>query len=290
MVNIEHEDWWVNGARLSVASCGSGGPLVLLHGFPEFWYSWRRVMPALAERYRVIVPDLRGCGGSEVTDGGYELYNLSRDVAELLSRAGGGAPVALVGHDWGGVIGWHVAASYPSLVSSFTTVAGPHPGRHLELTRTSPRQFLMSLYILFFQLPYLPERLLAARRGAVLAASFESTALRPGAHTAADLEAYREQWSRVESVGAGLNYYRRLKVMAPGAEDYYASHRVGCPVLVVWGDGDRFLSLEQTRGLDRFCELAPRVRVLENCGHWVAQEAPEELAELVMDFVGGEFS
>ncbi|HUT53377.1 MAG TPA: alpha/beta fold hydrolase [bacterium] len=281
---ISHETWPINGIMMRVARAGSGPAVVLLHGFPELWYSWRRVIPMLAPRFSVFAPDLRGMGGSEVSRGGYDTFNLARDVAEVIERAGQGAPVLLVGHDWGGVIGWHVAASYPSLVSGYVAAAGPHPARYSQLLRTDRRQLFMSLYTLFFQVPLLPELALTLGRGAVMMRFMQRSMVRPGALAPEEALVYREAWSSFKNMRAGLNYYRAAARSMARSSHYYKGHKVRCPSLVVWGDSDKYLSLAQTRGLERWCEPEPRVKIIPHCGHWIAQEAPEELCDAIMEF------
>lgn len=283
-LKVSHEYWWVNGIRMHVAVAGQGEPIVLLHGFPESWYSWRRVMPELSRSFRVIAPDLRGYGETEISRGGYDINTLAADVAELLSRAGEGRPVLLVGHDWGGVIGWHAASAYLGLIKGYAAVAAPHPARYLELLRKSPRQFIMSLYAFFFQTPLLPEFLLSMGGGAVPGWIMRASMKRPGGISPEELEVYRRGWSSRESMSAGLNYYRELGKRMFSSGSFYGGHRVSCPALVVWGDSDRFLSTAQTQGLERFVEGGIEVRILENCGHWIAQEAPDELLRAIMEF------
>jgi pimeloyl-ACP methyl ester carboxylesterase len=281
---IEHEFWHINGIRMHVAVAGEGEPIVLLHGFPEFWYSWRYLIPMLAGDFKVFAPDLRGYGRTEITNRGYDIFNLGKDAAELITRAGQGGPVLLVGHDWGGVIGWHAAAAYPSLVKGYVTVAGPHPARYLELLRTNLRQFIMSQYTTFFQIPFIPERLLSMMRGAVLANTLKSLTVRQGAYSREDMEVYRKEWSRTDSVRAGINYYRELGRVMARVPAFYKTHKVSCPVLVVWADKDRFLAKAQTERLDKWCEVEPVVKIINNCGHWIAQEAPSELYGAIMEF------
>jgi pimeloyl-ACP methyl ester carboxylesterase len=283
-VEIAHEFWEVNGIRMHLALSGTGPPIILLHGFPEFWYSWRYLIPRLAQGFRVIAPDLRGYGQTEVPARGYDLDTLARDVADLVDRAGGRA--VLVGHDWGGVIGWHVAASYPEKVEAWVSVAGPHPARYLELQRSNLRQLVMSLYTLFFQVPFIPEWLMSRRRGLVLARVMRRSAGRPGMFSDLDLEPYRNEWSRQEALRAGINYYRQFARALFRIPRFYRDHKVLCPVCVVWGDRDPFLSLAQTEGLEKWCQSPPRVNVIPGCGHWIAQEKPAELHRIIMEFAG----
>lgn len=286
MTGFDHRHRWINGIRMHTAEIGSGEPLVLLHGFPERWRSWRRVMELLAPSYRAIAPDLRGYGDTEAAESGYDLPNLARDVAELLSQAGGGAPVSLAGHDWGGVIGWHVAASYPSLVKKYVAVSGPHLARYRELALKSPMDLARGSYTIFFQLPLLPELLLSAGGGAFLERVARASAVRSDTVGEEDLEFLREGWADRKRMSLGLAYYRELITRFPLAHRYYREHKPECPALVVWGDGDWFLSLGQTRELDKWCASPPEVRIIEDCGHWVPLEAPEELSGMMAEFLG----
>jgi len=281
-MEIKHEFWDVNGIRMHVATAGSGPPIILLHGFPEIWYSWRHLIPRLAENFRVIAPDLRGYGKTEIPDQGYDLDTLSQDVLSLIDQAGGKA--VLVGHDWGGVIGWHVAAAYPEKVSAYVAVAAPHPARYLELLVRNPRQFLMSLYVFFFQIPFIPERLLTFRQCRVPTLLLKKTTVKKGVITDQDIEVYREAWT-LESMRAGINYYRQLSRRPLRIIRFNRDHKVACPVCVVWADRDLALSLAQTTGLEKYCERPPEVQVIRPCGHWIPQEEPDRLCEIVMDFI-----
>jgi pimeloyl-ACP methyl ester carboxylesterase len=283
-MEIEHEFHRVNGIDMHVASAGSGPPLVLLHGFPETWYSWRHVMPILASDFRVLAPDLRGYGRSEIAERGYDLGNLARDVADLIDVAGGRA--ALMAHDWGGVVGWQVAADYPDKVEKYITAAGPHPARYLELLVTSPAQAFKSLYTGFFQIPWLPEKLLSMNRAALTAAILGRGTQRRGAITRAELEVYRETWT-MERMRAGLRYYRNLARFPLQTVRHHRAHPVQPRVCVVWAERDAYLDRVQTTGLERYCQSPPEIHVIKDCSHWIAQERPQELAEIAREFLKG---
>jgi len=282
---ITHEFWEINGIKMHVALAGSGPPtIILLHGFPEIWYSWRKLMPLLSSKFRVIVPDLRGYGQTEVAKGGYDIHNLGKDVLGLIERAG--EPVILIGHDWGGVIGWHAASVYPDRIKAYFAIAGPHPARFFELLVKSPRQLLMSYYTFFFQLPVIPEKLLSAKRAEAAAQIMRRSAIVPGSITDEDLDIYRETWT-LERMRAGINYYRMLGRRPFWPRRFYREHKTVCPVCVIWADRDFALSIAQTQGLDRWCETPPEVHVIPDCGHWIPQEAPEELCQIILDFLEG---
>ena len=283
-INLKHKISQINDARLHVVTSGEGPLFLLIHGFPEYWYSWRHMIPKLAKDYKVLVPDTRGCGNSEVTKTGYDLDTLANDMACLIKKEGQDAVV--IGHDWGGVIGWHLASSYPELVKAYITVSGPHPLNYFRVMYTNPRQFLMGLYTLFFQIPFLPEYLLSRQNGELAAKVLRITSQNPNNFTKQDIDEYKKVWQNIESISAGLNYYRQMARKQISIFRSYKSLKVKCPVQVIWADNDRFLSLAQTKGLDKYCELPPRTDIIKNCGHWVAQEKPDELYSLIENFLG----
>ncbi len=280
---VSHEYLEVNGIRLHVAVAGEGKPIILLHGFPEFWYSWRKVIPKLAEKYRVIVPDMRGYGQSDIPQKGYDIDTLTDDVTALIEYFGDQA--VIVSHDWGGVIGWHTATTRPDHVSALVAVAGPHAVRHMQVIMTSPVQFFMSQYMFFFQIPYLPERMLSFNRGWLVSRIMRQSIFRPRAFTEEEMAVYRTAWSNRDSMRAGLDYYRQLFRKMPGLIKRYNSTRIKCPVCVVCGEKDRFITQASARKLDKYCESPPEVHMLKGCGHWIAQEAPDELLEITTRFL-----
>jgi len=273
-----HREAIVNGIRLHWVEAGAAGPLVmLLHGFPEFWYSWRFQLPVLAERFRVVAPDLRGYNLSEKPPAGYDPSTLTDDVRELV-RALGEERAHIVGHDWGGVLAWVYAMRFPEATDRLVILNAPHPARFAEEVRR-PRQFFRSTYALFFQLPRLPELLLGANRCWLLARGMRRSAVNKAAFTDDVLERYREAMSRPGSLTAALNYYRSAR---PGRMP--ADARVRVPALILWGVHDVALRKELTERLGRWVpELT--VRYLE-CGHWTQQERPEEVNQYLLEFLG----
>lgn len=266
--------------RLHVVSQGSGPPVLLLHGFPEFWYSYRHQMQALADAgFRAIAPDLRGYNLSDKPKGAsaYGVEKLADDVEGLL-RALGHSRVHLVGHDWGGYLAWYVAAHRPHLVSRLVILNGPHP-KIMARELASPRQLAMSWYILFFQLPFLPEKLVAKR------ASLEKV-LRGGdpaaqaAFSDADIDAYTSAMQRPGATTAAINWYRAA-LRSPLRS--LRMPKIQAPTLVLWGERDRFLGLGQLRGLEREVSHLKVVR-LPDAGHFVQQERPSEVSARIVEF------
>src|SRR5215211_551361 len=181
----------VRGLRLHCVEVGTGPLVVLLHGFPEFWYAWRHQIPALAAAgYRVVAPDLPGYNTSDkpprVHD--YQPTVLAQEVADLILALGAGS-AAVAGHDWGGVLAWLLAMHHPKRVQRLVVLNAPHPVRFLKGLH-SPRQLRRSWYILAFQLPWLPERLVAARDFRALRRALGRQPTRPGAFTAQDIDRY----------------------------------------------------------------------------------------------------
>jgi pimeloyl-ACP methyl ester carboxylesterase len=276
-----HElDVHTNGIRFHALAAGpDDGPLVLLlHGFPELSRSWRHQLPALAEDgFRAVAPDLRGYGRTE-RRGPYDTATLAADVAGLV-HALGSRSAAIVGHDWGGVIGWSVAARHPGLVARLAVLnAPPLPALAAEALR-NPRQARRSAYVAYFQLPVLPERRLT-RHGAGQIAR----ALRGGSHVRAawppdELAHYRAAFPDRRAASAALAYYRNA-LLRLGTERRAARRSpVRAPVLILWGLRDRFLGLGTVSPRRLRPYLAPgnvpELRVHEEAGHFLPVEAPE---------------
>jgi len=289
MTDIRHRFITAHGIRMHLAEAGpeppaaDRRPVLLLHGFPELWYSWRHQLESLSDAFLCVAPDLRGYGQTEITPAGYDTFTLAADVAALIDQLPG--PVNLVGHDWGGIVAWHVALEYPDKVARLAILAGPHPVRYWEVLWSSWRQFKMSQYVLQFQIPFLPEWLLSRNRGEFLARMLRRSAVRPGTFTDQDIEVYRQAWSNRNSMWAGVNYYRQVLRRQRELQKFYRGRKVQCPGLVIWGDKDFALSLAMTEKLERFFVSPPRIEIISNCGHWLQQEAPTECNHLLREFL-----
>lgn len=196
------------GTRLHYAQAGpeDGPPIILLHGFPEFWWSWRKQIPALASAgLNVIVPDMRGYGQSDCPKGvsPYSLDRLTSDIAAL-ADAMDIRQFDLVGHDWGGIVAWAVAGYRPERVRRLVIFNAPHLDVMRKVIRHRPQQLLRSSYIGFFQLPHVPEAVLSAGKFRALEAMLSGTA-RPGTFSADDLARYKEQWALPNRLTSMLN-------------------------------------------------------------------------------------
>jgi epoxide hydrolase 4 len=266
-----------NGVRLRYVERGNGPPVVFLHGFPDFSYSWRRQFPALsAAGFRCIAPDLRGFNESEkparVRD--YALAELVGDVTAFIDQTAGGA-AHVVGHDWGGIIAWNLAMLEPARVRKLVILNAPHPARYLRELRKGA-QLLRSWYVGLFQLPLLPELLLSSFHFALLT--------RGAARTAAEREVYEEALSQPGSLTAALNYYRAAMRGLLTRRTPIVSRRIAAPTLVLWGEQDRALSRGLLHGLEAYVENLEIIR-FSDVGHWVHIDAAERVNEKLLRFL-----
>jgi pimeloyl-ACP methyl ester carboxylesterase len=268
----------VGDVKLHYVEAGDGPLVVLLHGFPEFWYGWRKqIAPLVKAGFRVVAPDLRGYNLSSRPDG-YDAYTADKLAGDIrgLIRELGAESAMVVGHDWGGTVAWTLAANHPDVVDRLVILNAAHP-RKLNEGLRNPRQLLRSWYFFYFQSPKLPERR-ARRRNWRFFKRFLRDA-RPS-YTADELDRYVDAWSQPGAATAIIDYYRaavRLssKQLRP----------IATPTLVIWGQGDRYLGPklaephhEDVPGLDR-------VERLPDASHWVHHDEAERVNELLVDFL-----
>ncbi len=278
---LSHGQVVVNGVRLHYVEAGpqEGPPVILLHGFPEFWRAWERQIGPLARAgFRVVAPDLRGYNLSEKPPGvdAYRVGTLQEDVAALI-RALGHERARVVGHDWGGIIAWALAIRQPEVVERLVILNAPHPLAARRVAR-KPAQWRRSWYILFFQLPWLPERFLH-RFGA-----WALQGTNPRAYTDEDRRLYREAWDQPGAATGMINYYRALRRSRGAGRGGARETRVQVPTLVLWGDRDVALLPELADGLERW---VPGVRVVRfpRASHWVMRDEPVRVNNLLIDFL-----
>ena len=272
----------LDGITLHAVEAGpEDGPLlILLHGFPEFWWGWRHQIGPLARAgFRVVAPDQRGYNLSDKPEG-LAAYNLPRLGADILALADayGRAQFRLVGHDWGGIVAFWVAAQHPDRVERLAVLNAPHPDAIGPYMRRHPSQVLRSLYAAFFQLPVLPERLLAARGFAALAQALTASAHR-GTFSVSDLARYREAWSKPGVLKAMLNWYRALM-----QRHRPPAGRVSIPALLVWGVRDTALNEGLARASLSLCDNA-EVLWRPDATHWVQHEDVAETNAALITFL-----
>lgn len=275
----------VPGSRvtLEVASAGDAGrpAVILLHGFPDLWQGWHFQIPVLAGRgFRVLAPNLRGYGQSDKPAGiaSYDIDDLAGDVialadGERLER------FCLVGHDWGGIIAWWTAARFPERISRLVILNAPHPGIFHPYALTHPTQFLRSWYVGFFQLPLIPEALLAAGNFELLFQAVKRTSL-PGIFDASDRRYLAAGWSQPGALTAMLNYYRAIARRSSRS----LQAKVDVPTLVLFGAQDPAEEVGLARESVKLCRDA-RLEIFESARHWIQREEHERVTAALLRFL-----
>lgn len=272
----------VNGVTLHCVEAGPrDGPLViLLHGFPEFWWGWRYQIGPLADAgFRVLVPDQRGYNLSDKPDGrrAYDLDILAKDVVALAGSLGR-ERFSVVGHDWGGLVAWWTASRHPDRIEKLVVLNAPHPAVAGTYMRSHPSQMLRSLYVGFFQIPRLPEALLSASGHRSLKDAIVRTS-RPGTFSDEDVAQYEKAWSQPGALTTMLNWYRALP-FRPAMKD----PAVRAPTLVIWGTRDRFLEKGLAEASLALC-TSGSVRWIESATHWVQHEEPDAVNAAMVEFL-----
>ncbi len=270
----EHKLIPTNGITLHTVAAGpEDGPLVLLlHGFPEFWYGWRRQIPALAAAgFRVLAPDQRGYNLSDKPRdlAAYRLDEMAADALGLIDAAGR-ERAFVVGHDWGAMVAWWLALVAPERVARLAILNVPHPAVFRRRLLSDPEQQKRSLYAAFFQLPWLPEALLSAADWRATERALRNSSL-PDTFSDADMAEYRRAWARPGAMTTMLNWYRAL---AQRPIDDPPSPRVVAPTTIIWGMKDFALRGEMAAESAAECDDAELIELPDNT-HWVQHEAPE---------------
>ncbi|HMF57027.1 MAG TPA: alpha/beta hydrolase [Pyrinomonadaceae bacterium] len=287
--SIRHGYAQVGGVRLHYAERGNGPKLVvLLHGFPECWYSWRHQMMALGDRFTVVAPDMRGYNLSDkpprVAD--YRIDLLVDDVLGLI-RHFGAREAVVVGHDWGAGIAWAVAQRNPEYVSKLVTMQVP-PAAAWRANLTW-RQALRSWYMLFFQIPRLPEWLMKRNDYESIEKTFKDTVGRRGSFSDADIAVYKQAMREPRALTSAINYYRAnfvpLFFKRSGAEFEIIKRRVTVPTLFIYGEKDFAIVPETVRGVERFIDAPYKEVRIPGSGHWVQNEAVAEVNAALNEFL-----
>jgi pimeloyl-ACP methyl ester carboxylesterase len=273
----------VDGIILHTLIAGpEDGPLaVLLHGFPEHWVSWRKQIPALAQAgYRVVVPDQRGYNRSSKPWGirPYRLDALTKDVAGLIEKLGRETAV-IVAHDWGGGVGWQFAADYPQMTDKLIIMNAPHPQAMWREFRKGWEQRLKSWYMLFFQLPLLPELVFTLNPYQTAQQSFQQMTSQPGAFSDDEVEMMAVAMSQPRAMSSMINWYRALRYPAVNQTAH-----ISAPTLLIWGEQDFALSKALTEDLEAWVPNLQRHYILKS-NHWVQNEAPEEVNSAMLAFL-----
>jgi pimeloyl-ACP methyl ester carboxylesterase len=292
--SVRHGYAQIGGIRLHYAERGEGDKLViLLHGFPEFWYSWRHQLKELGERYHVVAPDMRGYNLSDkpprVED--YRMDNLIDDVTGLI-RHFGKEKAVVVGHDWGAAVAWGVALKHPEYVSRLVAMQVPPPAAWRE--NMTFKQALRSWYMLFFQIPVLPEWLISLNDFASIERSLKEIPTSRNAFTNTDIALYKKALREPNALVSAVNYYRAnfvslfFKQQQKNDSEDLRDYRVRVPTLLIYGEQDKFIVPETLRDVNRFVDAPYHEARFKNYGHWIQNEAPDEVNAELANFLDAE--
>ncbi len=270
----------VNGVKLHFVRGGTGEPVVLLHGFPQTWYEWHRIMPALAERYTVIAPDLRGMGASSKPTSGYDNRTVAEDIYQLVSHLGL-QHISIVGHDVGAPVGYAYAAAHPDdvrrLVMIESVISGTESPQMMEFGQSY-------WHMGFHAEPDIAESLIVGRERMYLSWFYRKFGYNPAAFTEDDIDEYVRWYSAVGAMRSALQYYRY------GQQDFAQNkeskkRKLAMPVLAIGGEHSLGSYVEVL--MQNFASNI-RGRVIKDSGHWIAEEQPEELTHQLLAFLGEE--
>jgi len=273
-----------NSITLHVAEAGpADGPLlILLHGFPEFWYGWRHQIGPLAEAgFHIVAPDQRGYNLSDKPKPvmAYGLDHLADDVTGLADHFGA-RRFFLAGHDWGSIAGWWTAQNHADRVVRFVALSAGHPAVWRTRMDSDPEQRRKSRYVKMFALPWLPEAMLRARNFKALADAVSATA-GPNTVTAEDLVRYRQAWSQADALTGGINWYRAILKTPLGPPGAY---RVTVPTLMIWGMKDIYGDVHLAEESVRLCDDGT-LMTLDDATHWMLSDAPDRVTQAMLDFL-----
>lgn len=290
---MKHGTLAVNGVHLHYVEHGAGAPILFLHGFPEYWAAWRKVMTELAGQFRSVAIDTRGINLSEKAKSvsGYAMDELVEDVRQTVDALGSDK-VTLVGHDWGGFIAWETAIRHPELLDRLVIINTAHTGIFDRQLRKGGEQAAASKYMLAFR----------SVRGEELVsrndfAGFRREIIDPhralGTMSEEEAEEYLALWRHAESLTAGLNYYRANKSGPPSGDDSEPRNVldtiVKVPTLVIWGDKDPYFTPDN---VDLMREVVPdlTIRRFADNDHWIVHQRPDEVARLIAQFAKGDLA
>jgi epoxide hydrolase 4 len=292
-ISFHHDYAHVNNIRMHYVSAGEGPLMIMLHGFPEYWYSWRHQIPAMSEKFRVVAPDMRGYNQTEkpVGVGNYRLSALMDDVGGLIKSLGESSAV-LVAHDWGGGVAWPFAAYYPHMVDRLIILNCPPPAVLVKHLMSNKAQRRRSFYMFLFQVPFLPESYLRAHDYEMIAKLFRGWAIDKSAFSDRDITMFKEAASKPGALTGGINYYRAAfrQFLASSRRNDRERPKVKCPTLVIWAEEDRALGKELTYDFQAEVERPLEIEYVPDCSHWVQQEQPDlvnsYMREFLRDFPG----
>lgn len=287
---LQHHFAAVNGINLHYVQQGHGKKLVvLLHGWPEFWYSWRNQIPALAEHFTVVAPDLRGFADSDKPHGkeNYHADIVATDIVELIRHCGF-EKAYIVGHDWGGAIAWTLAAKHGDVVEKLAVLNCPHPVLFAKALTTNLRQFTRSWYMFFFQIPYLPEFAIGNSLKRFFKQALKGWMHNPQNISDDDIAKYVQAYSQKDALTTSINYYRAAISAAfspqKRKENLVGYPKVKVPVQIIWGVDDKALGKELNDNVKKMVEAPLSIQWVQDCSHWIQMDQPEIVNTSLINF------
>jgi pimeloyl-ACP methyl ester carboxylesterase len=285
-----HRDVPANGARFHVAEMGSGPLVLLLHGFPTFWWTWRHALPALAAAgYRAAAMDLRGYAGSDHPPRGYDPFTLSADVTGVI-RSLGERHAVVVGHGWGGFLAWTAAVLHPEAIRGIVPMSMPHPRRLRASLLGDSAQRRASAYVFGFQMPASPERDLLEDGAAEVGRLLREWSATPDWPDDLSEGTYRAAMLHLNTAHCALEYHRWALRSIPRPDGIRYARRmkdpIWAPVMQVQGALDPTVLPDSARGSEEYVQGPYRWVELEGCGHFPQEEQPERLTAELIDWLG----
>ena len=282
---LQHKFTDVNGIRLHYVEQGKGELVILLHGWPEFWYSWRKQIPELAKHFHVVAPDQRGFNESAkpASASEYKIETVTKDIVELIEKTGH-TKATVIAHDWGGAVGYELGMNYPEKLNKLIILNSPHPSVMKKHLMTNPKQRKRSGYMFFFQLPLLPELFMKLTLRKTLTKSFRGWAYNKAQFTDDVIAEYVKAFSKNGAMRGGLNWYRAA--FRSWKEDNKKEKKpVSVPTLIIWGENDKALGKELTYDLDKYFSAPFEIKYIPKCSHWVQNEYPELVNKYILEFL-----
>ena len=281
---ILHDYAQIGGVKLHYATAGEGDRLViLLHGFPEFWYSWRHQITGLSEDYKVVAPDMRGYNLSDKPEkiSDYEMDKLVDDITGLI-RHFGYKTAAVIGHDWGASVAWALAQKHPEFLWKLGALQVP-PIPVWKKNQTL-KQLLKSWYMFAFQIPVLPEMIFRINDYAVLEKALKKSTAEKNIFTEADIAEYKKAWKEPGALTAMLNYYR-ANIFRRFFTNTADTAKIKVPTVFIYGEQDQVIMPESVRGIGEMIDAPFEEFHIPTSGHWVQQEAAAAVTEILREFL-----
>jgi pimeloyl-ACP methyl ester carboxylesterase len=276
----------LNGQSFNYAEAGLGKTILFLHGFPEFWYTWKDQLTELSRNYKTVAMDMRGYNLSSkpphVED--YAIPHLVADVKAMLDFLSPDDKPVLVAHDWGGIVAWHFAITYPDYLDKLVIINSPHPAIFSRELASNPEQQQASSYILFFRTKE-ADAALAANNYALLANVVFNGCAKPESFSAEDKQAYIDNWSQPGAITAALAYYRAADLSPAAGKEEASAYLVKAPTLVIWGEQDKALRLGNLNGLDQYVPNLT-IKRIPTATHWVMHDEPALVHNYIREFLG----